>query len=337
AAAKNIETKPIFQWSALAGAEGYELMVARDAAFGDLVINRTGSQTLPSTAWQSDTSLDYATTYYWKVRGITVATNSAWSDVGAFSTRSAPAPTTLSQLIAPSLHSPANGASLAPVKLVFQWDAVAGVSGYELLVAPKTTFADPVIIRVGEYALTTTAWQSDTSLDYATTYYWKVRGVSADTQGEWSDIGSFITEPVPTAPSLPPAWSSSPQIYYPRTGSQGIMIRPAFQWSAVDGGESYELIVATDASFTNQVINRLNEPATAWQPETNLDYNTTYYWRVRAAGTPAWSDTGVFITEPAPAQPAIPVWAKYLFGILILNSILISVTLVLLTIRLRRI
>jgi hypothetical protein len=69
AAAKNIETKPIFQWSALAGAEGYELMVARDAAFGDLVINRTGSQTLPSTAWQSDTSLDYATTYYWKVKG----------------------------------------------------------------------------------------------------------------------------------------------------------------------------------------------------------------------------------------------------------------------------
>lgn len=115
------------------------------------------------------------------------------------------------------------------------------------------------------------------------------------------------------------------------------MIRPAFQWSAVDGGESYELVVATDAFFTNQVINRLNEPATVWQPETNLDYNTTYYWRVRAAGTPAWSDTGVFITEPAPAQLAVPVWAKYLFGILILNSILISVTLVLLTIRLRRI
>ena len=50
-----------------------------------------GTYALPATAWQSDTSLDYNMTYYWKVRAMGSNTTSAWSAASVFSTELSPA------------------------------------------------------------------------------------------------------------------------------------------------------------------------------------------------------------------------------------------------------
>ena len=117
AAAENVPITPVFQWSAFAGADKYEIMVAEDNSFDSPVILKTGSNAIPSTAWKSDVMLEYGRTYYWKVRAVNPASFSAWSPVNAFTTmaqRSPVATITVTQfpVILPG------GGSLAPTVTV---------------------------------------------------------------------------------------------------------------------------------------------------------------------------------------------------------------------------
>jgi len=92
AGATGMPLRPIFQWSAMAGAERYELLVSAEVSLDNPVIARTGDSAVPATAWQSDINLDYNTTYYWKVRASGYGNYSAWSAVSAFTTEVAPSP-----------------------------------------------------------------------------------------------------------------------------------------------------------------------------------------------------------------------------------------------------
>jgi len=98
----------VFQWSAVAGADSYEILVSEDVSFSIPVIQRVGNNALPSTAWQSDTYLDYNTTYYWKIRGKSSNSYSAWSTVGAFTIESISAhnPPTTPETSAPTATDP---------------------------------------------------------------------------------------------------------------------------------------------------------------------------------------------------------------------------------------
>jgi hypothetical protein len=82
--------KPIFQWSTIAANEKYDLLVAQDAAFDNVVINKTGDNALPGNAWQSDITLENNTTYYWKVKARSDKSFGAWSAVSVFITEPAP-------------------------------------------------------------------------------------------------------------------------------------------------------------------------------------------------------------------------------------------------------
>jgi len=90
AGASPVSIEPIFQWSAIAEAEGYELLVATDVYFNNPLIAKTDDDALTVTAWQSDISLDWDTVYYWKVRACCSNNYSAWSTTSAFTTESEP-------------------------------------------------------------------------------------------------------------------------------------------------------------------------------------------------------------------------------------------------------
>ena len=87
---KSVSVQPLFQWSSFAGAESYELKVARDPAFTELVVDKSGKTACLTNAWKCDIKLDYDTAYYWKVRAISAANLSAWSPVGIFMTDALP-------------------------------------------------------------------------------------------------------------------------------------------------------------------------------------------------------------------------------------------------------
>ncbi len=91
AGASGVPVKPLFQWTAIAGASAYELLVSADVDFNRPSIIKTGEYALPTNVWECDVSLEHDTTYYWKVRAINRNTHSVWSAVGAFTTDSPPA------------------------------------------------------------------------------------------------------------------------------------------------------------------------------------------------------------------------------------------------------
>jgi hypothetical protein len=88
--AEGVSVRPVFQWSAVIGAEAYELLVATDADFTHPIIVKMNEYALTTNVWQCDVSLDYATHYYWKIRATTDSTSSAWSSVSVFMTEPEP-------------------------------------------------------------------------------------------------------------------------------------------------------------------------------------------------------------------------------------------------------
>ena len=154
----------------------------------------------------------------------------------------------------------------------------------------------------------------------------------------------------------------APEPYAPEAGATGVPTRPVFQWSAIAGADRYELVLASDNSYTNPLIAKLGEqalPTTAWQCETELAYGTTYYWKVRAVSSEslsAWSATYAFTTEsplgktaaaPTPTSPPPPSpppaantdmtdWLIYLGIALLVTMVALLATMIILVVRMRR-
>jgi len=90
------------------------------------------------------------------------------------------------------------------VVVYYQWSDVAGADSYELVVSTDASLENPTILKVDDYALPSTAWRCNISLDYDTTYYWKVRAISSDTYSAWSAVSAFTTESPPSPLEEPP-------------------------------------------------------------------------------------------------------------------------------------
>jgi photosystem II stability/assembly factor-like uncharacterized protein len=184
-------------WETLEGATSYQWQCDHDT---DLSTVPSGFEDVTQASATRLPTLDSATTYYWRVRANSPVL-SPWSDKRSFTT------SLDTEAITLRLESPEAGSTGVPIKPVFQWTAVVGADAYELLVSAEANFANPSIIKKDDYALSTTAWQCDLSLARDTTYYWKVRAISANTHSDWSAAGAFTTESPPTAVATeaPPA------------------------------------------------------------------------------------------------------------------------------------
>lgn len=109
-------------------------------------------------------------------------------------------------------------------------------------------------------------------------------GVNSSSQ----DLVLTITAAAPTAPAL----------VTPANMSTGQLTTITLAWAAIPGAGSYDVQLATDASFTN-ITAQGNGLAATMFPSSNLAVTTTYYWRVRATntcGVGAWSPVFRFET-----------------------------------------
>lgn len=89
-------------------------------------------------------------------------------------------------------------------------------------------------------------------------------------------------------------------------------LTPTFQWSPVDGANSYRLEISTSSSFSNAIA--INSSVSSFTLQTELEYNTIYYWRVQAfdgsgakiAGASKFGrfNTPIFGQSPKIIQPA---------------------------------
>jgi choice-of-anchor B domain-containing protein len=190
--------------------------------------------------------------------------------------------------VAPTLTTPANGATGQVLQPSFTWGAVADATSYDLDVATDAGFSNIVLSADG---LTATNYTPTAALNTGTTYYWRIQTNGTCGSSPYSATFSFTTQvAVPSAPTL----------LTPTNGATNQSLQPTLTWNVVSGATSYSLQVATDAGFSNVVIAVSGLAAANYTPTTSLANNTTYYWRVLASngsGDGAYSTAFSFTTE----------------------------------------
>ena len=138
-------------------------------------------------------------------------------------------------------------------------------------------------------------------LEAGSTYYWSVRVCAIEGEDEdplpmlskWSEEQTFITEMTAVAFG---------ELCSPECGGDDIIITPNFSWDDVSDATSYEVQLATNEDF-DPVLASGTPTVNAWLGAPELDYGTTYYWRVRVVKDGITSDwvTCIFTTMAEPA------------------------------------
>lgn len=104
--------------------------------------------------------------------------------------------------------------------------------------------------------------------------------------------------------SSDPQPPDTPLLLTPSDNSTDLSVQPLFEWSNV-AADTYRLQVSGSSDFTNPVADFQNLGGTSSQVE-NLDYGSSYFWRVQAVnadGESDWSDVWSFTTRDEPLSP----------------------------------
>jgi len=228
-------------WEQVAGAKSYKYQTDTRSDFKSAASGTTNNPVTNATV----AGLLEGKTYYWRAR-VETPVIGPWSESRTITTQittAANAPTILS----PARGGTGPGGYDAPLQPLFQWSSLKWATGYEFQLAKDPNFTDIVVNKTGADALAaTTVYQTVTNLDYTTTYYWRVRGIGASTETDWSPVVGFITMAEPVAPAppvvvettpppvieIPPA-QPAPQINIPPAPEAPAPIAPAYIWAVI--------------------------------------------------------------------------------------------------------
>ncbi len=185
----------------------------------------------------------------------------------------------------PGSPTPSNGAGSVSINQDLSWSAASGAASYNVYFGTSSSLGAGQLL--GNQAGTS---RDVGTMAFSATYYWRIDAVNASgttTGSTWS----FTTEADTPAP---PGQPGSPT---PSNNATSVSIDQDLAWSSASGATSYAVYFGETTSPAFQ----------GTQGGTNfslgqLDYETTYYWRVDASnggGTTAgqlWS----FTTEVDP-------------------------------------
>jgi hypothetical protein len=125
-----------------------------------------------------------------------------------------------------------------------------------------------------------------------------------DASGEWAAIG-FNINPAVTIIAAP----ATPTLASPGNNATNVSLTPTLSWNAAVRAQTYQVQVSTASNFGTTVINQSGITATSYAVTSALQYNTKYYWRVRASNdgrNSDWSTARTFTTIiAAPATPTL--------------------------------
>ena len=166
--ALDIGVVPDFKWNEFNGTAGYNLMVAIDEDFNNMVIDETN---IEDTVYVHDVDFTGNQQYYWKVSDFT---GRDWSDVWNFTTIE---PADQVELTTPDIDEA--GISQLPT---FDWDSFPLTEQYRLHVSESSDFSTFAINK------TTTSdsyvVEDSLMLSLGTDCYWRVRSGKSN----WSDV-----------------------------------------------------------------------------------------------------------------------------------------------------
>ncbi len=190
---------------------------------------------------------------------------------------------------APSLSSPANGATVSTTSITFSWTTPTGSpTQYQLQVSTSSSFSSTLY---DSSTITVTSWTLSGFPNTGTTYYWRVRAYNSSGWGPWSGTSSFVNGTVPAAPTL-----VSP-------ANHAVLSDPSvtFTWNACAYATKYWLAVSTSSTFAEDTRLYYGNVGnvTAYTLKLPED-GKTYYWMVTAGNNAGWGSWSYYRTLTAP-------------------------------------
>lgn len=166
-----------FKWKQAAQATKYELWLATDEEFSQVVLQETvipHSPLVPSWTLSSRTSaIEPGETYYWKVRVTRAATGEPgegqWSEVMSFS--AAPSLVQETPYSGPILLTPAKDTTNVERSPSFSWTHLPGATEYEFTLA-KDEALEQIVTSL---KVPIASYDYDGELDWGTTYFWQAK------------------------------------------------------------------------------------------------------------------------------------------------------------------
>ncbi len=274
----NATNQPItltFEWEEADLADTYRFQLSKVSDFSSTVIN-VGNIT--ETSYEVS-DLEHSQTYYWRVNATNESGTSGWSSVWGFTT-------IIEKPAIPQLTSPINEAEGVSTKPELDWEEAARAETYRLQVATDDEFTS-VVLEVDDAE--NSSYTVIEELDEFTTHYWRVIATNIGGTSDWSDVWEFTTgQAFPIAPTL----------VSPEDGSTDQETSVLFLWNSVPTATHYRLQVSVTNDFSDTVIDE-DEITNTFYTASGLDYDTEYYWRLRAVsgvGAGDWSAVWSFTT-----------------------------------------
>jgi hypothetical protein len=189
-------------WEAMTGAGKYEYDIhTADAFKGGLGYVIDGGVTNTTNVVELLASVYAGRELYWRVRVYEGEPyRSRWSGKCQFSTKLIGGAWNPSQTANgyPGHFAPVCGSIGVPLDPVFNWNAADWATGYQFRLATNPDYLNPIV----EETVNNTVYMLPITLEYSTTYYWRVRGVNVDQSSEWAE-GVFTTMDEPEEPPPP--------------------------------------------------------------------------------------------------------------------------------------
>ena len=234
--------KPVLTWNAVEGATSYRIYRSTSKGSGYSLLGTTTATSYTNTGAKA------GTTYYYRVKACNDAGLSPYSNIVSGQVKS----------VTPKPAAPVVkiGNSAASGKPMLTWNAVPGATSYKVYRAASQN---------GTYSLlgtVTTTSYTNTGAKAGTTYYYKVKAVTAAGESAYSNIVSGRA----TVTTLTMGHSAS-------SG------KPQLTWKAVSGAASYKVYRATTKNGAYSVINTTKALT---YTNTGAALGTTYYYKVEA-------------------------------------------------------
>ena len=232
--------KPMLTWNAVPGATSYKVYRATSQ-------NGTYSLLGAVTATSyTNTGAKAGTTYYYKVKAVNSAGESAYSNIVSGQ----------SKAVTPKPSAPVVkiGNSAASGKPMLTWNAVSGATSYKVY---RATAQNGTYSLLG--TVTATSY-TNTGAKAGTTYYYKVKAVNSAGESAYSNVVSGRA----TVTTL-------------TMGHSATSGKPQLTWKAVSGAASYKVYRATTKNGAYSVINTTKALT---YTNTGAALGTTYYYKV---------------------------------------------------------
>lgn len=189
----------------------------------------------------------------------------------------------------PELVSPAENATDVPHSSAqTSWKKVETADRYHIQISTNPNFTDLVF----NDSTVTVLSASPKTLKHTAQYYWRVRAMKLELDGDWSPIRTFTTLSV---------FPEKITLTSPKNSESNAPLSPKLIWTRPNETDSFHVQLSQQQDFSTLLLNDSTLEKSDRTVE-GLSNTMQYFWRVRGknrAGYGAWSDIWNFRTQGA--------------------------------------